>query len=205
MGKRWALGSNRDSSFARTVTRTPEVRAIAAPLLIVATSLDEAASVEHLFGSAVEATLVGVFARSSPDEPVVDLREPRANLETVKRVPAVSLDREPGDRQHTDDIAGLIHDAIESIDAATVAIGLGLLGGDHLEASDAALLARRRAKQRIRWMVYAVGERDVDAGRIARRRMALFVRGVRLEPVAIAEAPLGSSARFWEIRAPHRY
>jgi hypothetical protein len=35
--------------------------------------------------------------------------------------------------------------------------------------------------------------------------MALFMRGIRLEPVAVPDAPMGSSARFWEIRAPHRY
>ena len=117
----------------------------------------------------------------------------------------MSLDRVIGDRQHTKDIGASIADAIDSVEASTVAISLGALDGDDGEASDAALLARRLARPRIRWICYSVGDSDVDSAHIARRRMSLFVRGIRLEPVAIAEAPMGSSARFWEIRAPHRY
>ena len=185
----------------RTFAKAPRICSIAAPLLIVTTSLDEAAAVERLFGPDIESTLVGVFARSEPElEPVVDLRDAPSS-----RAPAVSLDRASGDRQHTKDIGAQIADAIDSIEASTVAIGLGLVGGDDVEASDAALAARRLARPRIRWVCYVVGDRDIDEGRIARRRMSLFVRGVRLEPVAIAEVPMGSSARFWEIRAPRRY
>lgn len=189
----------------RSLTRSPRVSSVAAPLLIVATSLDEGSTVEKLFGSRDDATLVGVFARLTSSQPVVDLRNETSTLETAKQLPAVSLDRARGDRQSTAEIAGLIADAIDSTAASTVAVSLGLLGGDDLEASDAALLARRRARQRIRWICYSVGEPEDDEVGVARRRMALFVRGVRLEPVAIAEAPLGVSARFWEIRAPHRY
>jgi hypothetical protein len=185
----------------RTFAKAPRIASIAAPLLIVATSLDEAAPIERLFGPDTESTLVGVFARSNPQlEPVVDLRDASST-----RAPAVSLDRTSGDRQHTKDIGVLIADAINSVEPSTVAIGLGMLGGDDIEASDAALQARRFARPRIRWMCYFAGDADVDEGRVARRRMSLFVRGVRLEPVAIAEVPMGSSARFWEIRAPRRY
>ena len=185
--------------------RAPRVCAIAAPLLIVATSLDEAPAVELLFGADVDATVVGVFARSDPSERVIDVRDPPDNMPRARGVPAISLDRERGDRQHADTIAGSVADAIAGIEAATVAISLGLFGGDDLEASEAALLARRRSRSRIRWVCYSVGDSDLEAGRVARRRMGLFVRGIRLEPVAIAEAPLGTSARFWEIRAPRRY
>ena len=90
---------------------------------------------------------------------------------------------------------------ISSTNAATVAVGLGLLGGDHLEAADAALLARRHTRGRIGWIVY-LDDTETDAGRIARRRMQLFLRGVRLEPVTIADGSLGSAARYWAIRAP---
>jgi hypothetical protein len=205
VGSRWRLGSDRDGSSVRSRTRAPRICTIAAPLLIVTTSLDEGSTIEQLFGERDDVTLVGVFARSGSSEPVVDLRSDTASIETAKRLPAVSLDRTRGDRQHTTEIAGLIADAIDGTAAATVAISLGLRGGDDLEASDAALLARRGARQRIRWVCYAVGDSDADAGGVARRRVSLFVRGVRLEPVALAEAPLGTSARFWEIRAPHRY
>ena len=177
----------------------PRVCAIAAPLLNVATSLDEGATIERLFGPAVDATLVGVFARSQPAEPVVDLRD------GADPVPALSLDWARGDRQHTDEIGALVVDAIDTTEAATVAIGLGLQGGDDLEASDAALRARRLARPRIRWICYSAAASEGDAARVARRRMALFMRGIRLEPVAVPDAPMGSSARFWEIRAPHRY
>ena len=189
----------------RSRTRAPRVSSIAAPLLIVTTSLDEGPTIEQLFGARDDATLVGVFARSGSSEPVVDLRREHASVETAKHLPAVSLDRVRGDRQHTAEIAGLIADAIDGTAASTVAISLGLRGGDDLEASDAALLARRGARQRVRWVCYSVGESDTDAGGVARRRMSLFVRGVRLEPVALEEAPLGTVARLWEIRAPHRY
>lgn len=185
----------------RTFTKSWRVCTIAAPLLIVTRSLDDAPAIERLFGPESEATLVGVFARSNPQpDPVVDLRD-----SPTSPAPAVSLDRVAGDRQHTKDIGALIANAVESIEASTVGISLGLVDGDDVEASDAALLARRLARPRIRWVCYFVGDPEVDAGRIARRRMSLFVRGVRLEPVAIAEVPMGSSARFWEIRAPHRY
>ena len=136
---------------------------------------------------------------------MLDLRGDASVLETMKRLPAVSFDRARGDRQHTAEIAGLIGDAVNSTGASTVAVSLGLLGGDDLEASDAALLARRHARQRIRWICYAMGDPDDDEIGVTRRRMALFVRGVRLEPVAFDEAPLSVPARFWEIRAPHRY
>jgi hypothetical protein len=201
------LGSDKEGSAVRSRTRAPRLCTVAAPLLIVTTSLDDGPVIERLFGERDDTTLVGVFARSGSSEPVIDLRSDTATVETAKRLPAVSLDRVRGDRQHTAEIAGLIADAIDGTAASTVAISLGLLGGDDLEASDAALLARRGARQRIRWVCYSVGEPDADAGagRVARRRMSLFVRGVRLEPVSVAEAPLGVSARFWEIRAPHQY
>jgi hypothetical protein len=203
VGKRKQQGGTAESQSGRvrSLTRARRVCSIAAPLLIVTRSLDDAPVVERLFGPESDATLVGVFARSeSTAEPVVDLREGPAG-----RTPGVSLDRAVGDRQHTNDIGALIADAINSVEASTVAISLGVLDGDDVEASDAALLARRLARPRIRWICYSVGDADLDSGRIARRRMSLFVRGVRLEPVVLAEVPLGSSARFWEIRAPHRY
>jgi hypothetical protein len=201
VGKRRHPGDGAESGRLRTFTKARPVCSIAAPLLIVTRSLDDGSAIERLFGTESDATLLGVFARSNPQaDTVVDLRDAPAS-----RAPAVSLDRVVGDRQHTEDIGALIADAINSVEASTVAISLGVLDADDVEASDAALLARRLARPRIRWICYSVGDPDIDVGRIARRRMSLFARGVRLEPVVVAELPLGSSARFWEIRAPHRY
>jgi hypothetical protein len=200
VGKRRRLAGT-GGGGVRTFAKVPRICSIAAPLLIVTRSLDDGVAIERLFGPETDATIVGVFARSNPQtDPVIDLRDA-----PISRAPAVSLDRVVGDRRHTKEIAAQIADAIGSVEASTVAISLGLLGGDDVEASDAALLARRQARPRVRWVCYLAGDPDVDEGRVARRRMSLFVRGVRLEPIAIAEAPMGSSARFWEIRAPHRY
>jgi hypothetical protein len=198
------VGRDRKRSTARTLTRAHRVCSIAAPLLIVTTSLDEAPVAGQLFGLVPDATVLGVFGHADPPESVIDLRETGAGP-AGKSVVAISLGRVPGERTRTAEIAALIGDAIDRTGASTVAIGLGLRGGDHLEASDAALLARRRARTRIGWIVYLDADSDADAGRIARRRMQLFVRGIRLEPVALPDAPLGSNARYWEIRASNRY
>jgi hypothetical protein len=190
---------NRKAGLVRTATRVPRLVPIAAPLLVVTASLDEQGVAEQLVGRVTEVTVLGVFGHTDRTaEPVVDLREsdggaPPASLSTV------SLGRAPGERTRTAEIAVLIGDALERSGASTVAIGLGLLGGDHLEASDAALLARRKAKPRIGWIVYL--DADADAVRIARRRMQLFVRGIRLEPIAVADDAPGSTTRYWEIRA----
>jgi hypothetical protein len=195
-------GRERKRGAARTVTRAPRVLPIAAPLLIVATSLDDADVAQQLFGSVADVTVLGVFGHPQP-APVVDLRDGGA-ADTHHSVAMESLGRTPGERARTAEIARLIGEAIERCGASTVAIGFGLRGGDHLEAVDAALLARRKARTRVAWIVYLDSATDADAGRIARRRMQLFVRGIRLDPVAVAEAPMGSSARYWEIRARDR-
>jgi hypothetical protein len=186
----------------RTVTRVPRLLPIASPLLIVATSLDEARVAEQLFGAVTDVTVLGVFGHVQT-EPVVDLRD-GGPLDARDSFTMLSLGRAPGERARTGEIGRLIGDAIERSGASTVAIGFGLRGGDHLEAADAALLARRKARTRVGWIVYLDSGADADAGRIARRRMQLFMRGIRLEPVAVAEAPMGSTARYWEIRAPDR-
>ena len=178
----------------RTVTRAPRACTIAAPLLVVTTSLDDGAHAGRLFGLVPSVTVLGVFGHPGPAEPVIDLRE-------AQPIATMSLGRAPGERTKTGAIADLIGDAIVRSGAATVAVGLGLGGGDRQEAADAALLARRRRRSRIGWIVYVDAVADSDAGRVARRRMQLFMRGIRLEPVAVAEAPLGTSARFWQIRA----
>jgi hypothetical protein len=171
---------------------------IAAPLLVVTTTLDDGRVGGQLFGLVPDITVLGVFEGADRPEDIIDLRA----AELGEHVTARSLDRAPGERNRTETIAALIGTAIEETAASTVAISLGLRGGDHLEAADAALLARRRARRRIGWIMYLDAGSDTDAGRIARRRMQLFVRGIRLEPVAVAEAPMGSQARFWEVRAP---
>ena len=182
----------------RTVTRSPRLLPIASPLLIVATSLDEGRVAEQLFGSVADVTVLGVFAHPQ-SEPVVDLRD--GDPPSRQSFTMLSLGRASGERARTAEIARLIGDAVERSGASTVAIGFGLRGGDHLEAADAALLARRKARTRVGWIVYLDSGSDADAGRIARRRMQLFMRGIRLEPVVLAEAPMGSMARYWEIRA----
>jgi hypothetical protein len=188
----------------RTVSPA-RVSSIAAPLLVVTPSLDEVRVAGQLFGSVPDVTVLGVFGLPDRSEPVIDLRPGGGASEAPEPVTALSLARAPGDRTHTKEIAGLIADAIERSGASTVAVGLGLRGGDGLEASDAALRARRRARARTRWIVYFDGDPDADtntdAGRIARRRMLLLLRGIRLDPVALAEAPAGAAARCWEIRA----
>ncbi len=175
---------------------------IAAPLLIVATSLDEGRVAGQLFGSIADVTVLGVFGHLQ-SEPVVDLRDP-GTPDAGSSVTMLSLGRAPGERARTAEIGRLIGDAVERSGASTVAIGFGLGGGDHLEAVDAALLARRKARTRVGWIVYLDASAEVDASRIARRRMQLFVRGIRLDPIVVAEAPLGSTARYWEIRARDR-
>jgi hypothetical protein len=197
-----AVGRERKGSTVRTVTRAPRVCSIAAPLLIVTTSLDDGPLAGQLFGLVPAVTVLGVFGHATTPEPVVDLRE--GDVELREPITTLSLGRAPGERTRTAVIAEAISDAIARTGASTVAVGLGLRGGDHQEASDAALLARRRAHRRIGWIVY-LDDGENDAGRIARRRMQLFVRGIRLEPVAVAEAPMGSTARYWQIRAPERY
>jgi hypothetical protein len=171
----------------------------------VTTTLDEARGAEKRFRSVSEVTVLGVFGPPDRSEPVVDLRATGGGFEAPKAVTALSLARAPGDRSHTKEIAGLIAGAIERSGASTVAVGLGLRGGDGLEASDAALRARRKTRARVRWIVYFDGDSDcdptTDAGQVARRRMLLLVRGIRLEPVAVAEDPMGATARYWEIRA----
>jgi hypothetical protein len=192
-------GRDRKAGVVRTVTRAPRLLPIAAPLLVVTASLDEQGVAEQLVGRVSDVTVLGVFGHTDRTAaPVVDLREsdrgaPPASLSTV------SLGRAPGERTRTAEIAGLIGDALERTGALTVAIGLGLRGGDHLEACDAALLARRKAKTRVAWIVYL--DADADAVRIARRRMQLFMRGIRLEPIAIVDDAPGSTTRYWEIRA----
>jgi hypothetical protein len=183
----------------RTVTRVPRLLPIASPLLIVATSLDDGRVAEQLFGSVNDVTVLGVFGHPQA-EPVVDLRD-GGPPDARESFTMSSLGRTPGERSRTAEIGRLIGDAVERSGASTVAIGFGLRGGDHLEAADAALLARRKARTRVGWVVYLDSGSDADAGRIARRRMQLFMRGIRLEPVAVAEAPMGSTARYWEIRA----
>jgi hypothetical protein len=186
----------------RTVTRAPRVCSIVAPLLIVTTSLGDGPVAEQIFGLVPAVTVLGVFGHPEAPEAVVDLRgEDDALREPVT---TLSLGRTSGERTRTAVIADAISEVITQTGASTVAVGLGLRAGDHQEASDAALLARRRAHRRIGWIVY-LDDADTDAGRIARRRMQLFVRGIRLEPVAVAEAPMGSTARFWQIRAAGRY
>ena len=194
----------RKRSVVRTVTRAPRLLPVAAPLLIVATSLDDGRVAEQLFGSVADVTVLGVFGHASQSGPVVDLRD--GGLPDAREPFTMSsLGRTPGERARTAETAALIGDAIERSAPSTVAIGFGLRGGDHLEASDAALLARRKTRSRVAWIVYLEGGSDADAGRIARRRMQLFVRGIRLDPVAVAEAPMGSTARYWEIRPRDRY
>jgi hypothetical protein len=183
----------------RTETRSLRLLPIASPLLIVATSLDEGHVAGQLFGSVADVTVLGVFGHPQP-EPVVDLRDGDP-LDARESFTMLSLGRASGERTRTAEIARSIGDAVERTRASTVALGLGLRGGDHLEAADAALLARRKARTRVVWIVYLDSESDADAGRIARRRMQLFMRGIRLEPVVLAEAPMGSMARYWEIRA----
>jgi hypothetical protein len=185
----------------RTVTRAPRVCSIVSPLLIVTTSLEDGPVAGQLFGLVPAVTVLGVFGHAVAPEAVVDLRDGAAELR--EPMTTLSLGRAPGERTRTAAIAEAISAAITQTGASTVAVGLGVRGGDHQEASDAALLARRRAHRRIGWIVY-LEEADTDAGRIARRRMQLFVRGIRLEPVAVVEAPMGSTVRYWQIRAPER-
>ena len=175
---------------------------IPAPLLIVATSLDDGAVAAQLFGSVADVTVLGVFGHP-PSEPVVDLRG-AGTSDARSSVTMSSLGRTPGERTRTAEIARMIGEAVERTGASTVAIGFGLGGGDHIEAVDAALLARRKARTRVGWIVYLDSAVEADASRIARRRMQLFVRGIRLEPIVVAEAPMGSTARYWEIRARDR-
>jgi hypothetical protein len=191
------------------------VCSIAAPLLLVTTSLEDAGVPQQLFGSVPDVIVLGVFghagrteARShAGSEPVIDLRSTPGTAvegEASDAVTTVSLGRVAGERTGTREIATQIAEVIEHIGASTVAMSLGLGGADHLEASDAALLARRRTRRRVRWVVYSDGDPATDAGRVARRRMLLLVRGIRLEPVVVAEAPMGSTVRYWEIRAADR-
>jgi hypothetical protein len=196
------LGKERKRDSKQTVTRVPRALPIAPPLLIVATSLDDARTAEQLFGSVADVTVLGVFGYPQ-SEPVVDLRE-GAPAGASDSFTMWSLGRAPGERARTAEISRLIGDAIERSGASTVAIGFGLRGGDHLEAVDAALLARRKTRVRVGWVVYLDSAAEADASRIARRRMQLFVRGIRLDAIAIAEEPLGSNARYWEIRARDR-
>jgi hypothetical protein len=195
-------GRERKRGSVRTGTRASRVLPIAAPLLIIATSLDESSVAEQLFGSVTDVTVLGVFGHPQA-APVVDLRD-GGDPGTRRPFTTLSLGRTPGERARTAEIARLIGDAVAASGAATVAIGFGLRGGDHLEAVDAALLARRKARTKVGWIVYLDSGSDVDAGRIARRRMQLFVRGIRLDPVAVAEAPMGANARYWEIRPRDR-
>jgi hypothetical protein len=205
MAPRLGVGRDRKGTAVRTVIRAPRVCSIATPLLVVTTSPDESAVAAQLFGLVPRTSIVSVFGLQKSSESMIDLRDADEGVGQREPVALLSLDRVPGERTRTDEIAALIGDTIVRTGAATVAIGFGLRGGDHLEASDAALLARRRARGRIAWLVDRDGDAETDAGRIARRRMQLFVRGVRLEPVAVAEAPMGSNARYWQIRAPHTY
>jgi hypothetical protein len=192
------------------------VCSIAAPLLLVTTALEDAGVPQQLFGSVPDVIVLGVFGHASRtdaarsragSEPVIDLRSTSGATvegEGSEAVTTVSLGRVPGERTGTREIAAQIAEVIEHIGASTVAMSLGLGGADHLEASDAALLARRRTRRRVRWIVYSDGDPATDAGRVARRRMLLLVRGIRLEPVVVAEAPMGSTVRYWEIRAADR-
>ena len=124
----------------RTVTRASRVCSIAAPLLVVTASLEESRVAGPLFGLVPAVTVLGVFGSGGDSERVIDLRDTGLASESVT---ALSLGRTSGERTRTDQIAGLISDVISTSNAATVAVGLGLLGGDHLEAADAALLARK--------------------------------------------------------------
>jgi hypothetical protein len=196
------LGRERKRGSGHTLTRAPRLVPIAAPLLIVATSLDDGVVAGQLFGSVADVTVLGVFG-TPPSEPVVDLRG-AGTSDARSSVTMLSLGRTPGERTRTAEIARLIGEAVERTGASTVAIGFGLGGGDHIEAVDAALLARRKARTRVGWIVYLDSAVEADASRIARRRMQLFVRGIRLEPIVVAEAPMGSTARYWEIRARDR-
>lgn len=164
-------------------------------------SLDHTGAAEQRFGSISDLTVLGIFGRAASPA-VVDLRSPGPEVVRSEPVVGFSLDRISGERTATKTIGVLIAEAIERTGASTVAVGLGARGGDELEACDAALLSRRRARKGIRWIVYADGD-PVDTGRVARRRMFLLVRGIRLEPVVLFDTPdaLDDPARYWEVRS----
>jgi len=167
----------------------------------VTASLDDAGSAEQRFGSIPDLTVLGIFGRSTSSD-VVDLRSPRPEVARSDPVVGLSLDRVSGERTATKAIGVQIAEAIERTGASTVIVGLGARGGDELEACDAALLSRRRARKGIRWIVYSDGD-PVDTGRIARRCMFLLVRGIRLEPVLLFDAADAADdpARYWEVRS----
>ncbi|HEY5013358.1 MAG TPA: hypothetical protein VIK61_11725 [Acidimicrobiia bacterium] len=168
---------------------------------MVTASLADAGAAEQRFGSIADLTVLGVFGR--PASPaVVDLRSPGPAVVRSEPATALSLDRAPGERTATKAIGLLIAETIERTGASTVAVGLGVRGGDELEACDAALLSRRRARKGIRWIVYAGGD-PLDTGRVARRRMFLLVRGIRLAPVVLFDTPDATAdpVQFWEVRS----
>jgi hypothetical protein len=189
----------------RTTRRARRIASIAAPLLVVTTSLEETRVVERLFGTVSDLFVLSVFGSPGRSEAVIDLRRTESTPEGRPAVTMIALDRASGERTRTKEIAVLIAEAVGQSQASTVAVGLGLGGGDALEASDAALRARRTARRHPRWIVYLDGDPGTDVkttvGRIARRRMLLLARGIRLEPVMVAEAPAPSTGRYWEIRA----
>jgi hypothetical protein len=189
----------------RTTRRARRIASIASPLLVVTTTIEENPVAERLFGSISDLYILSVFGSPGRSQPVIDLRRAESTPEGRAPVTLIALDRASGERTRTKEIAALIADTVAQSHAATVAIGLGLGGGDALEASDAALRARRTARRHPRWIVYLDGDPAADVkttvGRIARRRMLLLARGIRLEPVVVAEAAAGAPARYWEIRA----